>query len=122
MKTKISFSLLLLFALGFSVFAQEAKTEKFGVSGLCSMCEARIEKAASSVEGVGSADWDQKTKVITVSFDTKMTDIHKIQMAIAGAGHDTDMHKATDEAYEKLPACCKYREEAQSQGEQEIPG
>jgi hypothetical protein len=29
-------------------------------------------------------------------------------MAIADAGHDTPMHKAKDEVYEKLPACCKY--------------
>jgi hypothetical protein len=29
-------------------------------------------------------------------------------MAIANAGHDTEMHKATDEAYNKLPGCCKY--------------
>ena len=29
-------------------------------------------------------------------------------MAIAKAGHDTDMHKAKDEVYNELPSCCKY--------------
>jgi mercuric ion binding protein len=72
------------------------------------MCKARIEKAAKSVEGVQSADWELKTKMITVKFDPAKTDLHKIHMAIAAAGHDTDMHKASDEAYDKLPACCKY--------------
>ena len=111
MKTKISLSLLMLLALGLSVFAQDVKTEKFEVSGNCDMCKARIEKAASSVVGVKSASWDKETKMAEVSFDTKKTDIHKVHMAIAKAGHDTDMHKASDEVYEKLPACCKYERE-----------
>ena len=111
MKTKISLSLLMLLALGFSVFAQDAKTEKFEVSGNCGMCKARIEKAAKSVDGVSTAVWDNETKMAEVSFDTKKTDIHKVHMAIAKAGHDTDMHKASDEVYEELPGCCKYDRE-----------
>lgn len=109
MKTKISIVLAMLLALGFSAFAQSVKTEKFKVEGNCDMCKTRIEKAANSVEGVTSADWDKKTKMITVKFDSAKTDVHKIHMAIAKAGHDTDMHKASDEAYNKLPECCKYR-------------
>ena len=108
MKKRISLSLLMLLALGFSVFAQNAKTEKFEVKGNCGMCETRIEKAANSVDGVKSADWDKETKMIKVTFDPGKTDLHKIHMAIAKAGHDTDMHKASDEVYDKLPACCKY--------------
>ena len=111
MKTKISLSLLMLLALGFFVFAQSVKTEKFKVYGNCNMCKARIEKAANSVDGVKSADWDKKTKMAEVSFDTDKTDIHKVHMAIAKAGHDTEMHKASNEAYEKLPGCCKYDRE-----------
>jgi mercuric ion binding protein len=108
MKTRISIILTMLLALGFSAFAQSVQTEKFKVQGNCSMCKARIEKAAKSVEGVQSADWDKETKMITVKFDPAKTDLHKIHMAIAKAGHDTDMYKASDEAYNKLPACCKY--------------
>jgi mercuric ion binding protein len=29
-------------------------------------------------------------------------------MAIAAVGYDTEMHKAKDEVYNKLPECCKY--------------
>lgn len=90
-----------------TVFGQ-AKTEKFKVYGNCGMCESRIEKAAKSVDGVTAADWDKQTKMIEVSFDASKTDVHKVHMAIAKVGHDTDMHKAKDETYNSLPGCCKY--------------
>jgi mercuric ion binding protein len=85
------------------------KTEKFKVFGNCSTCESNIEKAALGVPGVKSADWTEKTQIIVVSFDDTKTDIHKMHMAIAKAGHDTEMHKAKDEDYNKLPECCLYR-------------
>ena len=107
MKTKV-LSLVAMFVLGtFTVFAGE-KTEKFKVKGNCGMCEKRIEKAAMSVDGVSKADWNKETKVIEVVFDDGKTDVHKVHMAIAAAGHDTEMHKAKDEVYNKLPGCCKY--------------
>ena len=107
MKTKI---LSVLFVLGISSYSLFAgnNPEKFKVAGNCGMCEARIEKAAKSVEGVTSAEWDQDTKMIEVSFDTGTTDIDAIQKAIAKVGHDTDKYSASDEVYDKLPACCKY--------------
>lgn len=111
MKTKISLSLLMLLAFGFSAFAQNSKTEKFKVSGNCGTCETRIEKAAKSVDGVKSADWDEETKMIEVTFDPEKADLHKIHMEIANAGYDTEMHKASKEAYEKLQGCCKYDRE-----------
>jgi copper chaperone CopZ len=107
MKTKV-LSLVALFVMGaVSVFAAN-KTEKFKVNGNCGMCESRIEKAAKSVDGVSSADWDKETKMISVVFDDSKTDVHKVHMAIANVGHDTSMHKAKDEVYNKLPDCCKY--------------
>ena len=99
-----------------TLFAQ-SKTEKFKVYGNCGMCEKRIETAAKSVEGVSAADWNTETKMIEVSFDTTKTDVHKIHMAIAKAGHDTEMHKATDEAYNKLPGCCHYERPVAKQPE-----
>ena len=84
------------------------KTEKFKVYGNCGMCESRIEKAAKAVDGVSAADWDKETKMIEVTYNSHKTDIHKVHMAIAKVGHDTEMHKAKDEVYSKLPGCCKY--------------
>lgn len=107
MKTKF-LGLLSMFLLGTSMVFAQSKTEKFEVKGNCEMCEARIETTAKSVEGVSAADWVQETKVLAVTFDSTKTSVSKIQKAIADAGHDTPMHKAKDEVYEKLPACCKY--------------
>jgi periplasmic mercuric ion binding protein len=72
------------------------------------MCETRIEKAAGSLEGVSKADWNKETKVIELVFDDTKTSTDKIEKAIATVGHDTPNHKAKDEVYNKLPACCKY--------------
>ena len=81
----------------------------FKVSGNCSMCEERIETAALGVQGVESADWDKETKMINISHK-ETVNIHDVHQAIADAGHDADHHKAKDEVYENLPACCLYRD------------
>ena len=108
MKTRIT-GLVTLFVLCLStVMAQTDKEEKFKVYGNCGMCESRIEKAAKSVDGVTSADWNKETKMMDVSFDGSKTNVNKIQMAIANVGHDTEMSKAKDEVYNDLPGCCKY--------------
>ncbi|MFO7574286.1 MAG: cation transporter [Bacteroidales bacterium] len=107
MKTKI-LGLVSMFLFGTSMVFAQAKTEKFEVKGNCGMCETRIEKAAKSVDGVSTADWNQETKILVVNLDSTKTTVNKIQLAIAGVGHDTPMHRAKDEVYNKLPACCKY--------------
>ena len=87
------------------------KHEMFKVGGNCEMCKDRIEKAALSLNGVGTAEWNTESKMIHISFDsgkTKLTDIHK---AIAKVGHDTELEKAPDTVYEELPECCLYRVE-----------
>ncbi len=107
MKTKV-LSLVTLFLMGaFTVFAAD-KTEKFEVKGNCGMCEKRIEKAALSVDGVSKADWNKETKQIEVVLDDTKTNVHQVHLAIAKVGHDTELHKANDEVYNKLPGCCKY--------------
>lgn len=107
MKTKV-LGLVTLFLLSAAAVFAGNKTEKFKVYGNCGTCEERIETAAKSVDGVTKADWNQETKMMEVTFDDSKTDVHKVHMAIAKVGHDTEMHKATDEAYNKLPGCCKY--------------
>ncbi len=116
MKVRV-LSLISMFLFGTSMVFAQARTEKFEVKGNCDMCENRIEKAAKAVDGVSAADWDKETKVIEVSFDESKTSVHKVQMAIANMGHDTPMHKATDEVYNALPGCCKYdRTEVKQEG------
>lgn len=107
MKIKTLLLVALMMMGAGSLFAQE-KTEKFEVKGNCGMCKARIEKAALSVDGAIKADWNKETKMMKMVFDNRKTDVNKVQMAIAKAGHDTKMYKTSDEAYEKLAECCKY--------------
>jgi len=81
----------------------------FQVSGSCDMCKDRIEEAAMSVKGVSAAIWDLETKKIEVTINDSGLHPDLIHKAIARAGHDTEMLKADDEAYEALPECCRYR-------------
>ena len=107
MKTKV-LSLVTIFLLGSMVVFAKNKSEKFLVNGKCEMCEKRVEMAALSVDGVSKADWNKETKMMEVTLNDSKTDVHKVEMAIAKVGHDTKMHKASDEVYNDLPSCCKY--------------
>jgi len=44
-------------------------------------------------------------------FDARKTNIDSISKNIAAVGHDTKLYTATDEAYNAVDACCKYRDE-----------
>lgn len=80
----------------------------FKVSGNCSMCQERIEKAAKSVKGVLSAKWDVDTKVLHLDFDNTLSSKEEISKAVAKAGHDTEFDKAPQSVYDSLPGCCLY--------------
>ena len=108
MKAQMLSLLAIVFITVTTVTAQTEKKETFKVAGNCGMCETCIENAAKSVGGVLSADWDKETKMIDVKLNSEEVEIHKVHMAIAKAGHDTKMHEASDEVYDKLPGCCKY--------------
>lgn len=83
----------------------------FGVRGNCKMCKSTIEKAANSVEGVASANWDVNKKKIDVSFDDTKTDAMTIHKVIAASGYDTEKVAGSEEAYKDLPGCCQYDHE-----------
>ena len=80
----------------------------FGVRGNCGMCKKTIEKAANSVEGVASANWDVDKKKIDVSFDDTKTDAMAIHNAIAESGYDTEKVQGDEQAYKNLAGCCQY--------------
>jgi len=88
--------------------AQNTKTvSEFKVEGNCEMCEVRIEKAAKAVKGVSKANWDLKTKIIKVTFDSSKTSLDAIHQAISNMGYKTDKVAATKQGYDALPFCCK---------------
>lgn len=84
------------------------KAETIKVSGNCEMCKARIEKAAK-LDGVSKANWDTKTKMLSLGYDPSKVNSDDIQKKIAAVGHDTQKYKADDKAYAKLHACCQYK-------------
>jgi mercuric ion binding protein len=105
---KTMLTLLAVMAMTLTAQAKTVKTS-FNVSGLCELCEQRIERAAKSVPGVLSASWNQKTQKLALVYDNKKTTPAKVQKAIAAAGHDAGSVKASKAAYSKLPNCCRYR-------------
>ncbi|MFN7115904.1 MAG: heavy-metal-associated domain-containing protein [Saprospiraceae bacterium] len=84
------------------------KTETFKVYGNCTMCEARIEKAAKSLDGVAFADWKVESKMLTVKFDAKKVSLDDIHKKMAAVGHDTEKASADKSVYDNLPGCCHY--------------
>ncbi len=121
MKTVIAtLSLMLLTTLAFS---QEAQTPVAPSAGKdlavatiqvptiqCSMCVKTITKALSGVEGVKDAAVDLDGKTTTVTFDSKKTDVKKLERVIANAGYDANETKRDPKAYEQLSPCCKMDE------------
>ncbi|MCM4172887.1 metal transporter [Arenibacter sp. TNZ] len=104
--------------LAVSVQGQEKnKKISFEVNGKCAMCKERIEVAALAVKGVKYALWDIPTHQLSVIIDERKTNSMAIKTAIVGVGHDTKELKATEEAYESVHPCCKYREDNSDDGE-----
>lgn len=109
MKYLITILSLLLISIGTIAGEQtDIITEKFQVSGNCSMCKKRIEKAAY-IKGVKLAEWDKETKVLTVTYRKSKTSADAILKSIAAAGHDSEKFTANKDDYSKLPECCNYR-------------
>ena len=75
------------------------------------MCKKRIEKASLNTKGVKSAIWNVESHELKLIFDERKTNLETIQKSIVAVGHDTKTLKATDEAYETVHPCCKYRDE-----------
>ena len=73
----------------------------------CESCKKRIEDFLKREDGVQKATVDFKKHVTKVTFVTERTNIENVKAAIANSGYDADDVKADDEAYKKLPKCCK---------------
>ena len=104
-------TLLLFLLCGLSLQAQDKnKKLTFEVDGKCDMCKNRIEKAALGVKGVKYALWDIPSHQLSLIYDERKTDPMQIKTAIVKVGHDTRELKATEEAYQNIHPCCKYRD------------
>ena len=103
---------LTIMLLGVTSFAQNKNAKaSLEVDGVCLMCKERIEKASVKTKGVKSAVWNVKTHELKLIFDERKTSLETIQKNIVAVGHDTKDLKATEEAYNSVHPCCKYRDE-----------
>ena len=103
----ISITIIFIFAIITSLFAQEMKKEQIKVWGNCGMCKKTIEKAAKKA-GASTASWDADKQMLSVSFDASKSSSSSIQQAIAKTGYDTQDFSGDDAAYNNLHGCCQY--------------
>lgn len=83
---------------------------QFTVLGACGMCKRRIENIAKT-HGAAEANWEVKTQLLTLPANTSEASISRIKQEILAAGHDVDGITANQDAYKKLPDCCRYHDE-----------
>lgn len=81
------------------------------VDGVCMMCKARIEKAAIRTKGVKSAVWNVESHQLSLILDERKTSVAEVKASVAAVGHDSEDVVATEEAYNSVHECCKYRSE-----------
>lgn len=103
----ISSVFALVITLGALAQDKTLKTESFKVYGNCESCKARIEKSLKT-DGVSKANWDVKSKILTISYNPSKIGINDIHKKVAAVGHDTEKLKADDKVYASLPGCCQY--------------
>jgi len=77
-------------------------------SGDCKDCRKSIEKVVSKLPGVESVEFNLRRNMLTVVYDPIEITPKGIKEQVSKAGFDTDTTKATKEAYDKIPDCCKY--------------
>ena len=109
MKT-ISVALLLFFGLMGNGFAQQKAVDKVVIKTptvLCEDCQQRLENYLRREPGVSSVKVDYKKKTTTITYLTDRNNIEQLKTAIANAGFDADDITAEEDAYKKLPKCCR---------------
>jgi len=106
--------IILLTLASTTAFSQKQRKNyqeiNFKVSGVCGMCEDRIESALD-VKGIRVAEWNKNSLNCRVIFNTAKITETEVHQLVADVGHDTEKIKATDEAYNGLHSCCKYKED-----------
>ena len=106
----LSLTLLSIMAFVSVSFSQQKAVQKVVIQTptvQCEMCKNKIEKYLSREPGVSAVKVDYKNKTTTVTYIADRNNIEQLKTAIANAGYDADDVKADEDAYQKLPKCCK---------------
>ncbi|MET3535433.1 TonB-dependent receptor domain-containing protein [Chryseobacterium limigenitum] len=93
------------------IFAQNLSKSQFKVKGNCEMCKERIETTAKKA-GAKEARYSIDSQTLTLETDNNIS-TDEILKKVAGAGHDNEKFKASNETYESLPGCCHYERDLQ---------
>ena len=107
MKRIISFVALLV--MGFTLFAQQQnriQTVTIQTNGTCEQCKKIMMENIPQWAGVKECSYNMKNAKVTITFDSKNTNVEKLREGIRHLGYDADNVKANAEARAKLPACC----------------
>jgi len=90
---------------------KNAKTETVKIFGNCGMCKTKIEKAGN-LKNIAQVDWNEDTKMATLTYDKSKTNQDEILKRIALVGYDSEKFLASSDVYSKLPGCCQYERQA----------
>ncbi len=118
-KTMMAIVLLLSITLS-NAQIKNAKTEAVKVFGNCGMCKTKIEKAGN-LKNIAQVDWNEDTKIATLTYDESKTNQDEILKRIALVGYDSEKFLAPADVYSKLPGCCQYEREAKTAVKSEDP-
>ena len=102
---------LLLSVIVMNAQIKNAKTETVKIFGNCGMCKTKIEKAGN-LKNISKVDWNEDTKMATLTYDESKTNQDEILKRIALVGYDSEKFLAPADVYSKLPSCCQYDREA----------
>ena len=115
----IMLATFILLSIAVNSQIKNAKTETVKIYGNCGMCETKIENAGN-IKKVAKVDWDQDSKMATLTYDTTKTNADEILKRIALAGYDSDKFLAPDDVYDNLHGCCQYDRVAKVPVKEEI--
>ena len=113
-KILIFFGILMFFNI--NGYPQDKKPTELRVktSAICSQCKDRIEQGMAFEKGIKDVNLDVDTKIATIIYNPSKTNPTEIRTTISKLGYDADTIPAEKTAYEKLPPCCKKKEDTKS--------
>jgi len=111
MKTVFN-SLFLLLTLAVSaqkepVVVPEGHKIEIQTSAICEMCQYRLEKDLTYEKGVKEALLNLDDKVMTIVYNPEKTNPLALRNRITLVGYHADTLARNEDAYKKLPMCCK---------------
>ena len=107
-----------LMLLGTLTYAQSNKpvTVNLTVEGTCEMCKERIERTVD-VKGVKYFEYTLASHNVEITYVPSKITEEQIHKSLNAVGHDTNKSKASEEQYNKIHGCCKYRTHNHKDGE-----